>query len=350
MMSSVKKSLYSLSKEELIDVVVSLGEKKYRAKQIYEDLITTRVQSIADIDRIPKKFRELLASSYTIFDMVILDKKSDNSRSTVKFLFKTRDNYGIEAVLLKYSYGYSICISTQVGCNMGCDFCASTKNGKKRDLTVDEMIQQIAFISVSEGVKISNVVLMGIGEPLDNYDNVLGFLKTVTREDHLNFSMRKITVSTCGIVPKIYDLADEKLQITLAVSLHHPYDADRSRVMPINSAYSIAELNTAIDYYIKKTSRRVSIEYALIDGVNDSMREADKLVSMYKGKLVHINLIPLNKVEDSKHRASTKKNVEMFLNRLNSRGINATIRREMGGSDDVSAACGQLVAITDKLS
>ncbi len=343
MIELYKKSLYSLSYEELENIVISMGEKKFRAKQIYEDIIGLKVDNIDEINRIPKSLREKLAKKYVVFNMNAVDFRADKERNTVKYLLKTRDFYGIECVLLKYKHGYTICISTQVGCRMACDFCASTVGGKKRDLTYSEMLQQIAIVSKKEGVRISNVVLMGIGEPLDNYNNVISFLNLVSSDMGFNISMRKITVSTCGIVPRIYQLADENLQITLAISLHQTNDEKRSGIMPINRAYNIAKLNEAIDYYIAKTSRRVSIEYALIKGVNDTKEEAETLVKMYKNKLIHINLIPLNTVKDKSHRASTKKSVDAFLNHLVKNGLNATVRREMGGSDDIAAACGQLV-------
>ncbi len=342
-MNEERKSLYALSLTEMQELIVTLGEKKFRAKQIYEDIVSMRCLNIDEMKRLPQDFRNKLKEKYTVFTMSVVDHRADKERNTVKYLLKTDDNYGIEVVLLKYKHGYTLCISTQVGCRMGCDFCASTIGGKKRDLLPDEMIQQIALISKSEDVRISNVVLMGIGEPLDNYDNVLKFLYLVTNENHFNISMRKITVSTCGIVPRIYQLADEKLQITLAVSLHQTINEKRSAIMPVNRAYNIQKLNEAIDYYIEKTSRRVSIEYALIKGVNDTREEAENLVSMYKGKLVHINLIPLNTVKEKSHRASTKKSIDNFVDYLTKNGINATVRREMGGSEDIAGACGQLV-------
>lgn len=329
----------SLSIEEIEKLVLDLGEKKFRGKQIFK-WIHRSVESFEEMTDLSGAFREKLKESGYISNMAIAAKQESNVDGTIKYLMSLSDGNVIECVLMKYTHGYSICISTQVGCSMGCNFCASTIGGKNRDLTPGEMLGQILRVQRDTGEKISNIVLMGTGEPLDNYDNVIKFLNLVNHPDGVNIGMRHITLSTCGLVPEIKRLADMNLQITLAISLHAPNDELRKNIMPVARRYSLGELMEACYYYINKTKRRITFEYSLIDGVNDSDESALELSKLLKGMLCHVNLIPLNKVKERKYSKSLNKRVESFRDILIRNNIETTVRRELGS--DIDAACGQL--------
>ncbi len=333
-----KTDLRNLTFEEVQSVCASLNLPKYRATQIYSSAF--KVDNISEITTLSKDLREKLSQSYYIGNLECAEKQVSKTDGTVKFLFKLIDGNFIESVFMKYKHGNTLCVSTQVGCLMGCAFCASTIGGKVRNLTSAEIIGQIISAEKETGEKISNIVMMGIGEPLDNFDNVIKFLKIVNDEKTLNIGLRHISLSTCGVVPKIYELAKLKLPITLSVSLHAPFDDMRSEIMPINKRYPLNTLVKAMHDYIKETNRRISIEYALIAGKNDSLACADKLAQMFSGGLYHINLIPVNNVRETNFKKTDKKATELFQNRLISKGLNATVRRELGS--DIDAACGQL--------
>ncbi len=330
----------SLTLEELTGEIQKLNFPKFRAFQIYSWLHQYGVSSFDEMSNISKENRKLLSENYFIAGCEIEDKYSSKLDETVKYLFRLYDGEYIEAVVMKYKYGYTICISSQVGCKMGCNFCASTLAGFKRNLLPSELESQIHAAQKDLGIRISHIVLMGIGEPLDNYDNVVKFLKTVNSKDGLNISLRDITLSTCGIVPKIYDLINEKLPITLTLSLHAPNDKIRSSMMPVNDKWGADEAIKACKDYANKTSRRVSFEYTLINGVNDSENCARELASKLRGFNCHVNLIPVNDVEERGNVRSSDDTVRKFQSTLNSLGINATIRRTLG--KDINASCGQL--------
>ncbi len=330
------KSLYN---NEIETMLVSDGFQKFRAKQVVSWLKKC-VCSFSDMTNIPKNLIEYLSDNCYISTATIERKLVSKLDDTVKYLFSFNDGECVESVVMKYNHGYSICISTQVGCKMGCTFCATGKSGYSRDLTASEMIAQIESAQRDLGIRISNVVLMGMGEPLDNYDNVVRFLKLVSSEDSLNIGMRHITLSTCGVVPKIYELADLKLQITLSVSLHAPDDKIRSSTMPINNAYNISELLKACRYYVNKTNRRISFEYAMIDSVNDTDECAVLLAKKLSGMLCHVNLIPVNTVSGTGFVKSKMLRQQAFVDILAKHGITATVRRTLG--NDINASCGQL--------
>lgn len=332
-------NLKDLTLNELIGVAEKFGEPKYKGKSIFTWLYKN-VGSIDEMTDLSKSFREKLKETYYISSLEIEECYISKRDETRKYLFKLSDGNFIESVLMKYNHGWTICVSSQVGCRMGCKFCASTLNGKIRDLTAGEISDQILKVSSDAGVRISNIVMMGIGEPLDNYDNVIIFLDNISQDKGLNIGMRHITISTCGLVDKIYDLADKKLQITLSISLHASTNETRSKIMPINNAYPIEKLIEACDYYIEKTNRRITFEYTLINGVNDNLLEAEKLYKLLKNRLCHINLIPVNPVTETGFLRPDKKNAIKFCEFLTKKGISATIRREMG--TDINAACGQL--------
>lgn len=332
-------NLLDMTCEEVTSYIISLNEPKFRGKQIYSWLYKG-ISSFEDMLNIPKSLREKLTENCTLGQLEIAEKFVSDIDETRKYLLQLNDGNYIETVLMKYHHGYTLCVSSQVGCRMGCKFCASTLNGKVRDLTPGEIIGQILAVQNDLGERISNIVMMGIGEPLDNYDNVMKFLKIVSSSDGLNIGMRHISLSTCGLVPKIYELADEKLQITLSISLHATDDKMRSSIMPVNNKYNIEKLIDACRYYIEKTNRRISFEYTLIAGVNDNIETADALVKLLSGMLCHVNLIPVNAVSETGFKKTDRKKVEAFQARLEKNGISATIRREMGS--DISAACGQL--------
>lgn len=331
--------LKSLNIEEIQDFVVKHNFPKYRAEQIFR-WINTGVSSFDEMNNIPKDLRSKLSEYYYISVVNIEKKQVSSYDNTVKYLFKFGDGECVESVVMSYHHGYTICISTQVGCKMGCKFCATGMQGFTRNLTPGEILCQIETAQKDLGIRISNIVLMGMGEPLDNFDNVVRFIHLVSSEKGLNIGKRHITLSTSGVVPKIYKLADLEMQITLSVSLHAPNDLMRSATMPINDAYDIESLMEAVRYYIDKTHRRVSFEYAMIDGVNDSDSCAKELGKLIKGMLAHVNLIPVNSVKGSDYRKSNKERLISFTNILNSYGISATVRRTLGS--DIDASCGQL--------
>ena len=335
--------LLDYTEEEIKSKFVELGLKKFRAKQVYEWLTT--YEEFDNMSNISKEDRELLAKNFIARPVTIMDvKKGDEG--TMKFLFNlvtTGDL--IEGVLLKYKYGYTVCVSTQVGCRMGCKFCASTLNGLKRNLSAGEILLQILFFNKLLGGtlkerKVTNVVLMGCGEPLDNYDNVAKFLKLVSSEDGLNISQRNISLSTCGIVPNIYKLADDGFTVTLTISLHAPNDELRKKTMPIANVYTIEEILKACDYYFDKTGRRIAFEYALVDGLNDTDEAIEQLARVLKGRSCHVNLIPLNSVKERKLIGTNRKKGYQIAGKLEKLGISATVRRTMG--EDIEGACGQL--------
>lgn len=334
-----KINLKDFTLAELTDYIVSLGEQKFRAKQIYKWLY----EGITDFDEmtdISKSLREKLRENCSLGNLSIEKKFVSGIDGTRRYLLKLNDGNLIESVLMKYHHGYSICISSQVGCAMGCKFCASTIGGKIRDLTSGEIIDQVITVQRDLGERISNIVMMGVGEPLDNFDNVIGFIKNVNDPLGMNIGGRHITVSTCGIVPRIYELADMKLQLTLAISLHASDDNSRREIMPVAKRYSIDELLKACRYYAEKTGRRITFEYTLIKGVNDTAANAKKLAELLNSMLCHVNLIPVNAVDGTGFDASAADSVENFRRIVEKSGISATVRREMGS--DISAACGQL--------
>lgn len=330
----------SLSLSELETALLDMGEKKFRAKQIYSWLHKSLAQSFDEMTNINKDLRKKLNENYYISQPKIVKKLVSKIDGTVKYLFEFFDGNRVESVLMRYKYGISICVSTQAGCNMGCKFCASTKLGKARDLTAGEILGQIYKAQNDCGERISHVVLMGMGEPLDNFENVVRFLNMVSDPDGLNISGRNISLSTCGIVPKIFELSELDFKLTLSVSLHAPTDEIRSSMMPINKKYPISSLMDACRSYTKTTGRRISFEYTLIKGVNDSKEHAEKLCSLLKGMLCHVNLIPVNSIKDSEYEKSEKQSIEAFRGYIESKGISATVRRKLG--DDINAACGQL--------
>lgn len=326
--------------DELTAVTDSLCVPKYRAGQLYSWLQQRGAMSYDEMTNLPKDMREKLKELYPIYSCEIELKQVSKLDETVKYLFRLSDGNFIESVLMKYKYGYTLCISSQVGCKMGCVFCASTKSGCVRNLCPSEMLGQIHAAQRDMNIRVSHVVMMGMGEPLDNFDNAMRFLELVGDEKGLNLSIRNISLSTCGLVPRIYDLLDRHLQLTLSVSLHAPNDEMRSKVMPVNRRYPIAELIKACRKYTKETSRRISFEYAMIKDVNDSDECAYELAALLKGMLCHVNLIPANEIVESDHRRSTNERLERFTSILNSRGINTTVRRSLGS--DIDASCGQL--------
>ena len=329
----------SMNKEELKDLMVQVGEKPFRAKQIYSWLHEHLVTSYEEMGNIPGKLKEKL-KEYPITALEMVDEQISAIDGTRKYLFRLSDGNGIESVLMRYKHGNSVCISSQVGCKMGCRFCASTIGGWTRNLLPSEMLDQIYRIQSITGERVSNVVVMGTGEPMDNYDNIVRFVHLLSEEGGLNISQRNITVSTCGIVPKIYELAKEKLQITLALSLHAPNDEKRRELMPIANRYSMDEVLDACRNYFQETGRRITFEYSLVAGVNDSDEDAKELSSRIHDINCHVNLIPVNPIKERSYRRSTHQAVENFKIKLEKCGINVTIRREMGS--DIDGACGQL--------
>lgn len=330
----------SLTFDELNNEILSIGLPKFRTGQIYSWLHEKGVDSFDEMTNLSKDLREKLNQNYFIPSVKIEDKYVSKIDSTVKYLFRLYDGEYVEAVIMKYKYGYTICISSQVGCKMGCKFCASTLAGFKRNLLPSEMESQLHTAQKDLNIRISHIVLMGIGEPLDNYDNVIKFIRTVNNDKGLNISMRDITLSTCGVVPKMYDLANENIPITLTLSLHAPNDKLRSSMMPVNDKWGVDEAINACKNYSEVTGRRVSFEYTLINGVNDTTECAHELADKLKGMLCHVNLIPVNDVEERGNVRSTDKSIKNFCETLYSLGINATIRRTLGS--DINASCGQL--------
>ena len=329
----------SMTKDELKNLMTELGEKPFRAKQIYSWLHEHLVTSYDEMGNIPGKLKEKL-KDYPIAALEMVDEQVSAIDGTRKYLFRLSDGNVIESVLMRYKHGNSVCISSQVGCKMGCRFCASTIGGWTRNLLPSEMLDQIYRIQSITGERVSNVVVMGTGEPMDNYDNIVRFVHLLSDENGLNISQRNITVSTCGIVPKIYELAKEKLQITLALSLHAPNDEKRQELMPIAQRYSMDEVLDACRNYFQETGRRITFEYSLVAGVNDSDEDARELSSRIHDINCHVNLIPVNPIKERSYRRSTHQAVENSKIKLEKCGINVTIRREMGS--DIDGACGQL--------
>lgn len=333
------KNIKDYNLEELKDELIALGEKKYRAEQIFKWLYVDKVKEFDEMTNLPLELREKLKKEYTMCNYNIL-RKQESSDGTKKYLFDVLDGNAIETVLMQYHHGKTICVSSQIGCKMGCKFCASTGIQFVRSLSAGEIVEQILAVEQDIGDKISNVVFMGIGEPFDNYDNVMHAIKIINNQKGLNIGARHISISTSGLVPMIYKFADEELQCTLSISLHATNDEKRSSMMPVNYMYNIEELMKACRYYIEKTNKRISFEYALAKDNNDNLDDAKELVKLLKGMLCHVNLIPINKIENGKYTKSTNENIIKFRDYLNEKGIVATIRRELGS--DIDAACGQL--------
>ena len=332
-------NLKSLTLPEMAAILKELGQPAFRAKQVFTWL-HKGVRSYDEMTNLPKALREVLAEKYPICPPEVVRKQESKRDGTIKYLWQLSDGNCVETVLMRYHYGNTVCISTEVGCRMGCAFCASTLGGLVRRLEPQEMLDQVLFTQVDSGLPVSHIVLMGIGEPLDNFDNVMRFLELVNSPQGMNISMRHVSLSTCGLVPKIDELAKRKLQLTLSVSLHAPNDEVRNKIMPVNRAYPSEELLQACRRYYAETSRRISFEYAMIDGVNDSEEDARELLRRLKGLPAHFNLIPLNHVEESPLKPSSKAAVARFQKILEEGGIPATVRRTLGG--DIDASCGQL--------
>ncbi|MBE6963041.1 MAG: 23S rRNA (adenine(2503)-C(2))-methyltransferase RlmN [Ruminococcaceae bacterium] len=329
--------LKSMTQQEITALLQNMGQPAFRGKQVFSWL-HKGVRNFEEMSNLPKPLRDRLAAECSLTPPTVARKQISQQDGTIKYLWELADGNCIETVLMRYHHGNTVCISSQVGCRMGCAFCASTIAGKVRDLTPAEMLDQVLFTQLDSGLTISNIVLMGIGEPTDNLDNVLRFLELVNHPDGLNIGMRHISLSTCGIVPGIERLAELGLQLTLSVSLHAPDNETRTRIMPVNRAYDVESLFCACHEYFRKTGRRISFEYAMIDGVNDQDWQADLIAEKLKGMPGHVNLIPLNDVVESPFKPS--KRVSAFQKRLESHGITATVRRSLGG--DIDASCGQL--------
>ncbi len=333
------KNIKDYNLDELITEMENLGEKKFRAEQIFKWLYVDKVKEFDEMTNLSLELREKLKQNYTMCNFKIL-KKQESADGTKKYLFDVLDGNAIESVLMQYKYGKTICVSSQIGCKMGCKFCASTGIKFVRSLTAGEIVEQVLAVEQDIGDKISNIVFMGIGEPFDNYDNVMKAIKILNNQKGLNIGARHISVSTSGLVPMIYKFADEDYQCTLSISLHATNDEKRSKMMPINNRYNIKELMEACKYYINKTNKRISFEYALTKDNNDNLEDAKELVKLLKGMLCHVNLIPINKIENGEFTKSSNDNIIKFRDYLNDNGIVATIRRELGS--DIDAACGQL--------
>ena len=332
-------NLRSLTLAELANLLKTMGQPSFRAKQVFTWL-HRGIQSYDEMTDLPKTLRAALAEGYPLYTPQAVRKQESARDGTVKYLWRLSDGNCVETVLMRYHYGNTVCISTEVGCRMGCAFCASTLGGLVRRLEPAEMLDQVLFTQLDSGLPISHIVLMGIGEPLDNFDNVMKFLENVNSPLGLNISMRHISLSTCGLVPKIDALAEKKLQLTLSVSLHAPNNSVRDTIMPVNRAYPMEELIAACRRYYQATSRRISFEYAMIDGVNDTPAAARELLEKMRGLPAHFNLIPLNRVEESPLKPSSREAVAEFQRILERGGIPATVRRTLGG--DIDASCGQL--------
>ncbi|MBR5786986.1 MAG: 23S rRNA (adenine(2503)-C(2))-methyltransferase RlmN [Clostridia bacterium] len=337
-MDTKLQNLLDFNIEQLEEAVKAMGQPKFRTKQLWEWLY--KGADFSDMTNLPESFRMSLAEKYRAGRLKIKAKLCSKVDDTIKYLFDLGDGNLVESVLMKYKYGYSACVSTQVGCKMGCTFCASTKAGFVRNLSSGEILGQIVSMNADMNIRIGHVVLMGIGEPLDNYDNVLDFLRKAQNEKGLGISYRNISLSTCGLAEKVIQLSEEKLPITLSISLHSPFDSQRSEMMPVNRKYPLDKLLDACNIYTLSTGRRITYEYALIEGVNDTKEHAARLISLLKGKLCHVNLIPVNKVEGTGYEKASKKNIAAFQEMLEKGGVNATVRRTLG--QDIEAACGQL--------
>ena len=334
------KDLKSLTLEELKEELKEGGFPAYRAGQLYRWLHVQLAEDPEEMTNLPAKLKQFLSENYTITRLQVADRQISRLDGTQKFLFQLPDGETIESVFMKYKFGNSVCVSSQVGCRMGCRFCASTLDGLRRNLLPGEILEEIYTIHRLTGEKISHVVVMGTGEPLDNYENLLKFLRMLTDENGQNLSMRNVTVSTCGLVPRIYDLAREKLSITLALSLHATTDERRREIMPIANTYTISECMAACRYYFEETGRRVTFEYSLIKGVNDSLRDAKELAALAGSISAHINLIPVNPVRERDYEQPDLSAVQAFRAKLEKHGINVSIRRVLGR--DIDGACGQL--------
>ena len=333
------KNIKNYNLEELKQELISIGEKPFRAEQIFKWIYQDNVTSFDEMTNLSLELREKLKQNYSLCIFNIL-RKQESSDGTIKYLFDVLDGNAIETVLMKYHHGYSLCVSTQIGCKMGCKFCASTGIAFARNLTSGEIVEELLAVERDQNIKISNVVYMGIGEPLDNYDNVVNSIRIINNPKGINIGARHISVSTSGLVPNIYRLAEENIQCTLSISLHATNNEKRSSMMPVNNRYSIEELIQACKDYIAKTNRRISFEYALAKDNNDNLEDAKGLVKLLKGMLCHVNLIPINKIENGAFDKSSNENIIKFRDYLNEHGIVATIRRELGS--DIDAACGQL--------
>lgn len=333
------KNIKDYNLDDLKKEFVDLGEKPFRAEQVFKWIYESNVVSFDDMTNLSLELREKLKEKYTLGVFNIL-KKQIASDGTIKYLFDVLDGNAIETVLMKYHHGYSLCVSSQIGCKMGCKFCASTGIAFVRNLTSGEIVEQLLAVERDQNIKISNVVFMGIGEPMDNYDNVVSAIRIINNPKGINIGARHISISTSGVVPGIYKLAEENIQCTLSISLHATTDEQRSKMMPVNNLYSIEELLNACKDYIKMTNRRISFEYALAKDNNDNLEDAKRLVKLLKGMICHVNLIPINKIENGSFDKSSNENIMKFRGYLNDHGIVATIRRELGS--DIDAACGQL--------
>ena len=333
------KNIKDYDLEDLKQELVNMGEKKFRAEQIFKWIFQDKVTSFDEMTNLSLELRDKLKQNYSLSNFRVL-KKQTASDGTIKYLFDVLDGNAIETVLMKYHHGFSICVSSQIGCKMGCKFCASTGIAFERSLTSGEIVEQILAVERDEGIRISNVVFMGIGEPLDNYENVVNAIRIINNQKGINIGARHISISTSGLVPNIYRLAEENIQCTLSISLHATTDEQRSKMMPVNNKYNIEELLNACKEYISKTNRRISFEYALAKDNNDNLEDAKRLVKLLKGMNCHVNLIPINKIENGKFTKSSNENIIKFRDYLNEHGIVATIRRELGS--DIDAACGQL--------
>ena len=335
-----KKDIASYSFEELQEEMLAIGEKGFRSRQIYSWIHEKLVDDFEEMTNLPKTLRQKLEAAYEIRRVEMEKRQISKIDGTNKFLFCLKDGNMVESVLMKYKHGNSVCISSQVGCRMGCRFCASTLDGLERNLTPSEMLRQVYQIQKITGERVSNIVIMGTGEPMDNYDNFLKFIHLLTDEHGLNISQRNVTVSTCGIVPKMKELAKEHLQITLALSLHGSSQEKRKKLMPVANKYDLSEVLDACDYYFDKTGRRITFEYSLVAGVNDQPDDIRELTTILKGRNCHLNLIPVNPIKERDFKKPDRKNAMEFKNKLEKNGINVTIRRERGS--DIDGACGQL--------
>jgi len=333
------KNIKDYDLPELKQEFINMGEKPFRAEQVFKWLYEAKVHSFDEMTNLSLELREKLKQNYEMHNFNIL-RKQESSDGTIKYLFDVLDGNAIETVLMSYHHGYSICVSTQIGCKMGCKFCASTGIKFVRNLTSGEIVEQILAVERDNNIRISNVVFMGIGEPLDNYDNAVNAIRIINNQKGINIGARHISISTSGLVPKIYQLAEENIQCTLSISLHATTDEKRGSMMPVNNRYNISELLQACRDYISKTNRRISFEYALAKDNNDNLEDAKRLVKLLKGMICHVNLIPINKIENGEFTKSSNENIMKFRDFLNEHGIVATIRRELGS--DIEAACGQL--------
>ena len=335
-----RADLKSMTLPELTEYLKDLGEKPFRARQLYQWMHVKLAASLDEMTNLSKEMREILKGTAFYASLNPVDVRISQIDGTRTYLFELEDGNVIESVLMRYKHGNSVCISSQVGCRMGCRFCASTLDGLERNLRPSEMLEQIYRIQRDTGERVSNVVVMGSGEPMDNYDNLLRFIHLLTDENGLHISQRNVTVSTCGIVPRIRQFAEEGLQVTLALSLHAPNDEVRKTLMPVANSFALKDVLDACHYYFEKTGRRLTFEYSLVKGVNDNLNEARALAELLKGQHGHVNLIPVNPIKEREFKQSDRKAIEEFKQYLEKRGINVTVRREMGR--DIDGACGQL--------